>query len=50
MLGSIILIAAAALVATVVIVWIYGERWRPLRRSTWKNDAGGGLAAIPQSQ
>lgn len=43
MLSSIILITAAALVATVVIVWMYGERWRPLRRSTWNMMREAGL-------
>ena len=43
MLGNIILITAAALVATVVIVWLYGERWRPLRPSTWRMMREAGL-------
>jgi hypothetical protein len=31
-----ILIVVGALLAMVQLLWLYGERWRPLRRSTWR--------------
>ncbi len=36
MLGTIILIAIGALVAALVLLWLFGERWRLLRPSTWR--------------
>ena len=36
MLGTIILIVVGALLVTVIVLWLYGEHWHPLRRSTWR--------------
>ncbi len=36
MSGTVVLIIAGALLITVLILWLFGERWRPLRPSTWK--------------
>jgi len=36
MLGTIILIVVGALLVTVIVLWLYGEQWHPLRRSTWR--------------
>ena len=36
MLGAILLIVVGALLVTVLALWLVGERWRPLRPSTWK--------------
>jgi len=43
MLGTIILIVVGALLVTVLAIWLFGERWRPLRPSTWKIIREGGL-------
>ena len=39
MLGTVLLVVVGALLA----IWLLGERWRPLRRSTWRGmqEAGG---------
>lgn len=36
MLGTIVVVVVGAVLAAVVVVWLYGERWRPLRLSTWR--------------
>jgi|Deesub1362B_J571_1020462.scaffolds.fasta_scaffold10562_2 Pyruvate/2-oxoacid:ferredoxin oxidoreductase delta subunit len=36
MLGTIILIVVGALLVTMLVLWLFGERWRPLRPSTWR--------------
>lgn len=46
MLGSIVLVAVAALVAALLLLWFYGERWRPLRRSSWKLMTEAGLRRV----
>ncbi len=43
MLGTVILIVVGALLVAVVILWLFGERWRLLRPSTWKMVREGGL-------
>jgi len=43
MLLTIILIVVAALLVTVLALWLFGERWRPLRPSTWKMMREAGL-------
>ncbi len=43
MLGTIILIAIGALVAALILLWLFGERWRLLRPSTWRLMKEGGL-------
>lgn len=43
MLGSIILIFIGALLLTALALWLFGERWRPLRFSTWKMMREAGL-------
>ena len=42
-MGTIILIFVAVLLAGVIILWLFGERWRPLRPSTCKLVREGGL-------
>jgi len=42
-LEIVILIIAGAILATVLILWLAGERWRLLRRSTWESLRAGGL-------
>jgi hypothetical protein len=46
MFGSIILIAIAVLVAAIILLWLFGERWRLLRPSTWKMMREGGLRPL----
>jgi ferredoxin len=36
MLGTIILIVIGALIAALILLWLFGERWRLLRPSTWR--------------
>ncbi|MFX1319979.1 MAG: hypothetical protein ACFE9O_12715, partial [Promethearchaeota archaeon] len=36
MLETIVLIVVAALLVTLLALWLLSERWRPLRPSTWK--------------
>ena len=36
MLGAIIFIVVGVLLVTVIVLWLYGEHWHPLRRSTWR--------------
>lgn len=43
MLGTVILIVVGALLVTVLAIWLFGERWWPLRPSTWKVIREGGL-------
>ena len=43
MVGNISLIVLGVIVTTIAILWLYGERWRPLRRSTWIWIREGGL-------
>jgi ferredoxin len=46
MVGNVLLIAFAILLATLLCLWFYGERWRPLRPSTWKFMREAGLGRI----
>ena len=39
----IILVIVGAILASGVVVWLLGERWRLLRRSTWEAAKAGGL-------
>ena len=43
MLGTIVLIVVGALLVAVLALWLFGERWWPLRPSTWKMIREGGL-------
>jgi formate hydrogenlyase subunit 6/NADH:ubiquinone oxidoreductase subunit I len=43
MLGTVILIAVGVVVAAVILLWLFGERWRLLRPSTWKMMREGGF-------
>jgi len=43
MLGTIILIIVGILVAASIFLWLFGERWRLLRASTWKMIREGGF-------
>jgi ferredoxin len=43
MVSTIILIFVAVLLAAVLVAWLFGERWRPLRSSTCKLVREGGL-------
>jgi len=43
MLSTIILIIIAIVLLGAVALWVYGERWRPLRPSTWKMMREAGL-------
>jgi len=36
MLGTVILIVVGVLLVTLLVLWLFGERWRLLRPSTWK--------------
>jgi ferredoxin len=36
MIGTVILIVVGAVVAILLVLWLFGERWRPLQRSTWR--------------
>lgn len=42
MLGTIILIIICVLVGTSILLWLFGERWRLLRPSTWRMMREGG--------
>jgi Pyruvate/2-oxoacid:ferredoxin oxidoreductase delta subunit len=46
--GIIILTVAGVLLALLCTLWLFGERWRPLRRSTWRmtREGGVGLKAL----
>ena len=46
MLGTIILIVVEALLISVLALWLVGERWRPLRPSTWKFLRTAGLRRV----
>ena len=46
MLGTIILILVGLLLVTVLVLWLFGERWRPLRSSTWTFMREAGLRRI----
>ena len=46
MLGSIILIVIGALLVTALALWLFGERWRPLRPSTWRMMREAGLRRL----
>ena len=46
MLVTVILIMAAALVAILLVLWLFGERWRPLRISTLNMMRENGLRRI----
>ena len=35
MLGTIILIVVGVILVTLIVLWLFGEQWHPLRRSTW---------------
>lgn len=41
--GIIILIVVGVLLVTVLVLWLFGERWRPLRPSTWRMMREAGL-------
>jgi len=43
MVGTMILVFVGVLFAVVLLLWLFGERWRPLRSSTWKMMREGGL-------
>lgn len=43
MLGTIILIVVGALLVALLFLWLFGERWRLLRPSTWKMMRAGGF-------
>ena len=43
MLEIIILVIAGTILAVVLMLWLVGERWRLLRRSTWTSLRAGGL-------
>ncbi len=43
MLGTVIFIVIGVLLAGIFVLWLFGERWRPLRLSTWRLLRGGGL-------
>jgi hypothetical protein len=43
MVGTIVLIVAALLLVTVLVLWLFGERWRPLCPSTRKMMREAGL-------
>ena len=45
-LGSIILIMLAAVLPTVLVLWLYGERWGPMGRSTWAMIRESGLRRL----
>ncbi len=36
MAGTIVLVVIASLGLAMMALWLFGERWRPLRRSTWR--------------
>ena len=46
MLGTIILIVVGALLVTALALWLFGERWWPLRPSTWKFMGEAGLQRL----
>jgi len=48
MLGTIILVAIGVLVFLTLALWVFGERWRLLRPSTWRmmREGGVGLNAL----
>jgi len=41
--GTIILIIIGAILLAALVLWLFGERWRLLRRSTWESLKAGGL-------
>jgi len=43
MAGNILLVLVGFFVLAIVVLWFFGERWRPLRPSTWKLMREGGL-------
>ena len=43
MLGTIILIVVGLLLVTGLVLWLFGERWYPLRPSTWRFMCEAGL-------
>jgi ferredoxin len=43
MLGTIVFIVVGVFLITVLGLWLFGERWRPLRPSTWKVMREGGF-------
>lgn len=46
MLGTMIFIVIGALLVIMLALWLFGERWRLLRRSTWKGLRAGGLRSL----
>lgn len=46
MAGTIVLIVVGALLIGVLALWFFGERWRPLRRSTWLFLREGGVGRL----
>jgi len=46
MLSTIILIIVAIVLVGGLVLWLYGERWRPLRISTWKSMREAGLRGL----
>lgn len=40
------LILVGSLLLTILALWLFGERWRPLRRSTWRFLREGGLRRL----
>jgi NAD-dependent dihydropyrimidine dehydrogenase PreA subunit len=43
MLGTIIFMGIGALLVAALVLWLFGERWRPMRPSTWKMMREAGL-------
>ena len=46
MLGTVVLIVVGAILVTMVVLWLFGEQWHPLRRSTWLFMRQAGLRKI----
>lgn len=43
MFTTVLAVIAVLLLATLAILWLYGEHWRPMRPSTWRVTRAGGL-------
>jgi ferredoxin len=46
MTGDIFLVLVGLFAVALVVLWLFGERWRPLRSSTWKLLREGGLRRL----
>jgi len=46
MIGTIVLTVVGFLAAGLLVLWLFGERWRPIRRSTWRFLREGGLRRL----